>query len=334
MYELLGLGSKVIASNFKTLKEPYKLTFAVTYRCNSRCKICGIWKRKPEKELTTKEIKKFFDKNKFSWINLTGGEVFLRNDLVDIVKSMKVYLLNITTNGILTEKITKEGEKIKKMVPRFILTASIDGPKKLHNKLRGTDCWDKAIKTYQNMKKMGVESYIGYTISPYNVGKLDETFKEFKEVMPDFRMKDFHINFYHESDIYFNNKGKVRKNYEYIKKLKGEIKEFIKLKKGFGPVSFLEIIYLKRAEKYLDTGISPLPCKVLSSSCYIDPQGNVYPCTIFNKKLGNLRDVNYDLRKIWNSEKAKEVRKLIKENKCPGCWTPCEAYQTILGNFL
>jgi len=77
-----------------------------------------------------------------------------------------------------------------------------------------------------------------------------------------------------------------------------------------------------------------LPCKALSVSCFIDPYGTIYPCTIFNKKLGNLRQANYNLKKIWNSKKSAEVRKLIKENKCPGCWTPCEAYQTILGNLI
>ena len=92
--------------------------------------------------------------------------------------------------------------------------------------------------------------------------------------------------------------------------------------------------YLKLIKKYYKTGMSPLPCKALSSSCFIEPDGGVYPCTSYANKLGNLRDFNYDLRKIWNSEKSKKVRKLIKDNKCGGCWTPCEAYQTIFGNLL
>jgi len=335
MYKLLKLGLKAFASNFKTLKEPYKLTFAVTYRCNSKCKICNIWQRELKKELTLEEIKKFFNKNSFLWVNLTGGEDFIRDDLVEIIKNMRgVYLLNITTNGILTEKITRDCKEIQKMIPRFILTVSIDGPKNLHNKLRGIDCWDKAINTYQNMKKEGIESYIGYTFSPYNIDKINETFDEIKNKVPDFKIKDLHINFYHESDFYFNNKGKIKKNLDYEKKLIEQNKKFIKLKKGFDPVSFLEFRFIKHVEKYLEKNKSPLLCKALNSSCYIDPYWNVYPCIIYNKKLGNLKDTNYDLKEIWKSGEAKKIRKIIKEYNCDGCWTPCEAYQTILGNIF
>ncbi len=328
------MGSKALLSNVKTLGFPYKLTFAVTYKCNSRCKICNIWKTKPKDELTAEEIKKFFSKNSFPWVNLTGGEVFLMDNLVEIVKSMNVYLLNITTNGTVAEKIIKDSEKIKKIVPKFILAVSIDGPRKLHDELRGIKCWDKAVSTYKKLKERGIESYVGYTLSPYNIGKIEETYREIRKVIPDFEMKDFHLNFYHESDIYFNNKGKAKRDYDYENYLKKKTREFAKIKKGLGPVSILERRYMKLIEKYLESGISPLPCRALSSSCYIDPQGNVYPCTFFNKKLGNIRETNYELKKIWDSEKAKETRKLIKENKCPGCWTPCEAYQTILGNLI
>jgi radical SAM protein with 4Fe4S-binding SPASM domain len=190
------------------------------------------------------------------------------------------------------------------------------------------------LNTHKRLREVGIETYVCYTASPYNIGRLEETYREIKNIVPEFEKKDFHLSFYHESEFYFNNVGKIRKKSEYVDKLKEKTEEFIKIKKGLGPVSILERKYMKLIGNYLDTGKSPLPCKALSSSCYIDPQGNVYPCTIFGKKLGNLRDYDFDLRKIWNSEKANEVRGLIKENKCPGCWTPCEAYQTVLGNFL
>ena len=54
----------------------------------------------------------------------------------------------------------------------------------------------------------------------------------------------------------------------------------------------------------------------------------------YESKPGNPLDFNYDLKKIWNSMKVKRIRALIKENKCDGCWTPCKAYQTILGNLI
>jgi len=335
MCKLLRIGSKAFASNFKTLREPYKLIFAVTYRCNSKCKTCNIWQQKTENEMNLDEIKRFFNKNSFLWVNLTGGEVFIRDDIVEIVKSMRgIYLLNITTNGILTKRIIEDSEDIKNIVPKYVLTVSIDGPKKIHNEIRGVDCWDKALKTYRELKEIGIKSYIGYTFSPYNIDHFEETFDEIVRIIPDFTMKDLHINFYHESDIYFVNKGQIVLNNEYVEKLKERISYFAQYKKGLGMIPFLERRYLEHIEKYLDTGVSPLPCKALSSSCFLDPQGNVYPCTFLNTKLGNIKESDYGLKKIYNSKNVDRLREQIKNHKCPGCWTPCEAYQSILGNLI
>ena len=75
-------------------------------------------------------------------------------------------------------------------------------------------------------------------------------------------------------------------------------------------------------------------CHALSASCFVDSWGNVFPCTIYDRKLGSLRDVGYDLRRIWSSDLAVRTQKEIWEYDCPQCWTPCEAYQSIMGNFL
>lgn len=332
---VLKLGWDIFLSNFKTLKFPYKLIFAVTYKCNSKCKTCNIWKKKIKNELELHEIQKFFNKNKFSWINLTGGEVFIRSDLLDIIKSMKnVYLLNITTNGILTEKIIKDSREINKLIPKFILTISIDGSKEVHNKIRGVNCWENAIEIYKKAKQAGIETYIGLTLSPYNINHFEQTIMDIKKAIQNFTIKDLHLNIYQESDNYFQNKGQIKLDEQYNKKLKQIVKESIKTKKGLGFVTYLERRYLKSIEKYLDTDISPIPCKALNSSCFLDPQGDVYPCTIYNHKLGNIREIEYDLKKIWSDKSSDNIRKKIIENECPGCWTPCEAYQSILGSFV
>ena len=230
-------------------------------------------------------------KNKFSWVNLTGGEVFLRDDLVEIVRSIQgTYLLNITTNGIKTSKIVRDCKEINDIIPKFILTVSVDGPEKIHNKIRGGNCWRNALETYKRLREIGIETYIGYTISPYNIDYLYKTIGEIQKIIPDFSIKEFHINTYYESEIYFANKNKIKENQEYIEKLKKIINDFIKKKKGFDPVSYLERKYLKLIEKHFGTKNCPLDCKALSSSCFIDPMGNVFPCTSFNINLGNIRE--------------------------------------------
>ncbi len=75
--KIIILGKRILESNFKRLDFPFKLNFIITYKCNSKCKTCGIWKRKIKNELTSEEIKTFFRKsNKFSWVDISGVKFF------------------------------------------------------------------------------------------------------------------------------------------------------------------------------------------------------------------------------------------------------------------
>ena len=53
---------------------------------------------------------------------------------------------------------------------------------------------------------------------------------------------------------------------------------------------FLEDRYQALVSKYYETGKSPLPCTALSSSCFIDAYWNLYACSIWDAKVGNLRE--------------------------------------------
>src|SRR3954451_22382492 len=68
---------------------PLKLNLCVTYWCQYRCKTCNIWQRKPTDELTTGEIADLVKENpNVSWVDLTGGEIFLRPDIDELFALM------------------------------------------------------------------------------------------------------------------------------------------------------------------------------------------------------------------------------------------------------
>ncbi len=339
------LGKLSLAKNILKVRfgkqSPFKLTYAVTYKCNSKCSTCSIWKKKPENELDIIEISKFFQKNKFQWINLTGGEVFLRNDIVDIVKNIpqnndKIEILSITTNGFLKKKIIENVKEILSYTKRLTLTVSIDGPEDIHNKIRGIKCWKKVVSTLRALKALEKENdklnvFVGYTISPENAGMLSQTYRAIRKYVPTIRLKDFHINLYHTSDVYYGNKPPDTKiNHEKAMK---DITIVLKKKTGLDPISVLERKYMSKMEEYMKTGVCPMPCKVLLSSLFMDPKGNIYPCTIMNDNLGNIRDFDFSLDYLLSQSKIEDVLNKIKIGECPGCWTACEAYQTILTNI-
>lgn len=343
MKTLINFGKNIFLSNFKRLDKPYKLTFTLTYQCNSRCKICQIWKRKVENEFSLDQIEHFFTTNNFfNWIDLTGGEVFLREDLIQVIKTIlktqrNLYLLHIPTNGILTGKIISDTRQILNLGPnRFLVSIAMDGPAKLHNQLRGIkDNWQRAVATYKNLKQLkakNLDCYFGMTLSGRNYHLIEETYQELKKEIPNLDRNDLHFNIAHYSSHYYQNLSVdlgLRQN------IGNELKKFNKQKRvAFSRVYYLEKRYQDLIPKYLETGKTPLPCRALSASVFIDPRGDIYPCGMWEKKLGSLKDFNFDLKKLWQEKMTKEAVKVIKTNKCPSCWTPCEAYQSILGSFL
>ena len=342
MRKLLSLSKNIICSNLTHLSRPYKLTYAVTYRCNSRCKICNIWKQRKFDELTLGEVEKFFTKNNyFNWIDITGGEVFLRPNFVEIIKTIiktqkNLYLLHLPTNGILTNKIVKDIRSILALKPnKFIITCSIDGPPKVHDRLRGIrNNWKQTVQTYKSLKGIHnnrFQVYFGVTLSGYNAHLINETFRSLQNEIPDLSQNDLHFNIAHHSNHYYGNTSTALGNTVDIAR---KINDFNKTKRiQWDGVSLLERIFQGLIPKYLTTKKTPIPCKALDSSFFLNPNGEIFPCTMWNFPLGNVRDIHYDLKTLWKSKIAGQTRHVIDLKKCPNCWTPCEAYQSILGNL-
>ena len=125
-----------MASNFKRLSSPLKVAYVVTYRCNLKCAMCNIWDKKDlSPELTPDDIGRFMRRpHRIYWLGITGGEPFLRNDLIQLVSAAispptTIKVIHFATNGILTDRIENlvrtlrtRHKKIK-----FVFTLSIDG---------------------------------------------------------------------------------------------------------------------------------------------------------------------------------------------------------------
>lgn len=66
-------------------KSSYKdLVIAITYQCNSRCRMCNIWRKNLLGDLTAEDYNKI--PPGLSNINITGGEPFLHSELEKIIE--------------------------------------------------------------------------------------------------------------------------------------------------------------------------------------------------------------------------------------------------------
>lgn len=346
MSRLLRLAKNIAVSNFSDLKYPYRFTYILTYKCQFKCAMCNIWQKPSGAELSLEDIKRFFEKsNWFSWINLSGGEIFLREDLPDIIEIIlkncrHLYLLDFPTNGFLMEAIVGTVKKILsfKKLPKLLVTVSLDGPQKLHEQIRNAPgSWERAVETFKRLRSLrsgNFEVYFGMTLQEANLNSFEETFKAAEEKVGSLQYSDFHVNLFQSSPHYYGN----AKNTPVLSKaaLRKQMDCIMKLRKPplFSPVGFLERCYQNLAKIYLDKGVSPVPCAALSGSFFMDPCGNVYPCSIYDRSIGNITDFDYDILTLWCSNERCLTRQDIRKGNCPQCWTPCEAYQSILANLL
>jgi MoaA/NifB/PqqE/SkfB family radical SAM enzyme len=339
----LALARSILDANLRSPRLPYKVTFVATYHCNFRCEMCNIWQKTSVNEMTPDEVGLFFDRwSQFRWVHLTGGELFMRRDLDDLVAAIQkncrsLFLLNFPTTGWFGDKTVSLVERtLARGVGRLMVTISIDGPKALHEEMRGLPgSWDRGIETFRRLRgirRSNFQTVVGMTLMAKNAAKVEETLAAIRTIIPDFKRSELHLNVGHESGHYFDNLGyPVEQHHvEILRAIEDHRK---KNGSALNPVMFLEDRYQALVTKYYQTGKSPLPCTALSSSCFIDAYWDLYACSIWSEKVGNLRENGLDLKALWESTRRRRLRDDVIGERCSHCWTPCEAYPTILGNL-
>ena len=339
---------------------PIKITLALTFLCNSRCKICNIWKiykdypKKYKQELSVDEWKRFLReiRTDLGWIEFTGGEPLLKKEALDVVlfayNNMSIYAGGIVTNAVFWQNSYDKINQILKEIPgdRILnVGISLDGISVVHDKIRGIEGnFEKAVLLFRKLRMLkkqykNLNVHFAYTISQYNCGRFEE-FYDCLKTNYGVNIDEITVTLEHFTAYYALEASESNNPYEPFKdKIKRDIFFYInalKVEKNFNIFNNLRstfyAFYLKKMLEFIDNPKKMvIPCVAGTYSAYVDPYGNVYPCTQWNIKLGNLREKPF--KEIWYCEKAKEVRKLIKNKKCPNCWTPCEAQPSWIINF-
>jgi len=335
--------ARLARANVARLERPLKVNLALTYWCQYRCKTCNIWQRKPVDELSTAEVLQFVDRNRHvSWADLTGGEIFLREDIADIFDAVveqwqELVVLHFPTNGFLTDKIVRVAARIaRRGVPRVIATVSLDGDETTNDEVRGIKGgFDRQMETFAALHQLpGIQAVLGMTLSRYNVGQVERTFAACQRRYAPLTWDDFHVNLAQVSEHYYGNESDAAIMAPREPALR-ELRAYRDHRRRLPSVSrWLERRYLAQLEQYLASGVTPMRCHALRSSCFIDPWGTVFPCISYTRPLGRLRDTGMALDPIWRAAGTATVQREIWSGDCPHCWTACEAYQSILGNLV
>src|SRR3954463_6744415 len=214
MTRFAHLGLALLRTNAQRPSAPLKLNLCLTYWCQYKCKTCNIWQRKPTDELTTEEIGALVRENpNINWVDLTGGEIFLRRDIdeiFDIILSgwSRLAILHFPTNGFQTDRIVKSVGRIAGRGPaRTIVTVSVDGDEALNDEIRGIKGgFRRQMETFRALRRIPrIVTALGVTLSTHNLGQFERTFAACAREHPGLTVDDVHLNVAQRSTHYYGN---------------------------------------------------------------------------------------------------------------------------------
>lgn len=321
---------------------PYKLTLMPTRKCNNRCKTCSIWRENKENKIGRSEtltldeyekLAKSFGKN-LLWLNITGGEPFLYENLSELLLTFirhcpNLRMINIPTNGLLTERICEVLRSVLNNKITIHITLSLDGIGGVNDDIRGVNgAYDSVINSYSKLLELKNEFPIlkisfQTTISKYNIDQL-EKLTEFA-----FSKSDVYIvTFAQNAEFYNNLEFDLLDNVQILDSIRKLFASYkLKSLSHIIPKTFILLAYKFYEDKY-----SPLKrCSAGKATLSLSPVGDIYNCIYKYESIANIRDLgsDFELKQLKNIKGRKE-----KTKNCRECWNNCEAIPTMLDNNL
>ncbi len=336
---MIRIGKAIAKNRFGILQYPSFITLFVTWRCNAKCIMCDIWKKKDHDEMSVLELERIFSQlEKIDAIRISGGEPFLRTDLAEIVnlidKHVSPKIIHITTNGFLTTQIVETMRKINNPA-KIHIKISIDDIGENHDKIRGIPkAYDMAMETVRKLSELRDEK--GFYLGVNQTIVDEEGMKSYAKLREELSKHDVKVHpviaYKQETSLYSGGKSKTDVSNSYKtygkfdqKKLSGFLKKLI------SDSDDLDSFEEKAVKKYFLRGLynrlilrqnKPNPmCVALRSHLRILPNGDVPVCMYNSTVVGNLRKEKF--RHIWFSKRLDRHRKWVAE--CEGCWAGCES---------
>jgi len=318
---------------------PCNLVASVTYRCNSRCRTCNVWRNHAD-EMTLEEWQWTFAKLGRAPLYLTfsGGEPFLRRDLPDIVasayRSCRPSAITIPTNGLLGEGIVSACDRIAAECPESNVgvNLSLDGLGEEHDGIRGVPGnWEKALATWQGLKALdrpNLTLSIHTVVSRFNVERLQQIQRGLLALGPDSYITEIAEQRRELGTL----AAEIAPTAEQYALAVCVLERALDGQPGGGFAGITRAFrarYYGLAERTVREQRQVIPCYAGWASGHIAPDGDVWTCCTRAEPIGNLRATDYDLRPIWFGERAAALRRAIRRGMC-SCPMANAAYTNML----
>ena len=319
---------------------PIRGVVALTCRCNMRCRYCRSWDKTAGKEWTPNELSRLFRQMpRLVWLDVTGGEIFARRDAqellvacVESARQLKVF--HFATNGFFADRVVEAVRAINRRRPDLYLpiTVSIDGPPDIHDKLRGRDgSYVAAIECVRRLRAIpGAVVHVGTTVGPDNWRELPTLRARLGQDLDGFDDRIWHWNLVQRSAHFFGNADQEMLALDVAARL---VRDHLRNRfPPSRPIEIMEALFLVNLEAHLRGEPVGIHCQALWSSCFVSADCVLYPCHVYDRPLADLRAIDFDVPAVWHAGETIEARADAVALRCGGCFTPCEAYTTLVGS--
>jgi len=290
--------------------------------------MCNIWQSDSRQEISPSHYAKL--PRTLRTINITGGEPFLRKDLVDVVRAIHSVVprarIVFSTNGFMTGAIVARVKEIREFHDRIGVGVSIDGRKAVHDRVRGVPgAFDKAVATVDALKGLGLKDLrIAMTVFGENGHEVEEVFRLSKRLGVEFTM-----TLAHDSEIYFQKSGNLPGGLDEVT-MKGLSRVMHsqlrspRVKEWFRAYHTKGMMDPSTRESYKSG------CEAGARYFFVAPNGDVYPCNVMDLKIGNLAEVS-SWDELFTPAVESRVRRAVKG--CDkSCWMVCNTRSLILAH--
>ena len=285
-------------------------TIECTTRCNLSCNYCYVLS--DSHELTSSELRNAIDQLADAGvlaISLTGGEVFLRNDIMDIIDHIFTrgfFQLFILTNGTL---ITEEHIRFLAANSSrlgYIRFSLFSHQASVHDAFTGVPgSFERTLANLTAMKKQDIPVYILLNAIEENVDTLSESNAYFTDL--GFSVQEGYVKFITDEPTRKACSPLVSR--PFFKRLFAQTPEtkMDGLRKTLTQRCFSGQVF------------SDLMCEKMFSTVAILADGSIVPCISFRKEsLGNIVTNKVPLQKLFQeSSLIKKLRSLSRQKITP-----------------
>jgi MoaA/NifB/PqqE/SkfB family radical SAM enzyme len=287
------------------IKNPYFCNYWVTYRCNSSCRFCYIWKDPSLRSIPNakfEDVKRNLDDLKkigVKVIDFTGGEPLLNKDISKILSYAKKlgFFVKLSTNGFL---YPEKAEELKGFPNRIYISFDTTSSEE-YKKIRGINGFDEVIESIHIAKSSGQDLCLVYTVTDENINNISN--------ICEFAKTNRVIVYIHPCFSYFENRPLKKENIRILKKYFWQ--PFVRMN-------------LPQLEFHLKGGndIQHPSCKAGKSTVDIGPDDCVtIPC--FHRHLKKIK-INGNLHSLYNSKEwIKMFEGVGRYDFCQHCTIDC-----------